>query len=279
MNADYESVRWFTEFFYNASRISDNVLIIAVAVALWLGALYSIVCILLSPTVMLHRGIADFRKGRFSIYEVIASGLRSYPGLLPWSRSRIQQPIIYYIIVHGYWIVVFGISSFAGFGEIHSGYIEEGVYDPDDMIKVIILVIFTNITWMYSIMLLVWNRRLELRLSGDTQNNKHKMFSIHPSVIISVWLTPMVLHFIDIFLRLIMPYDPNRINESVLWWGYLIEILYRLKLLYLLYPYLDPMETAMIYVIILWILGSCAWMVTKEILIQRMGSGAFAQGG
>ena len=94
MNADYESVRWFTEFFYDAWRISNNVLIIVVALALWLGALYSIGCILLSPIVTLHRGITDLREGRFSIYEVVASGLRSYPGLLPWSRSRIQNPIV-----------------------------------------------------------------------------------------------------------------------------------------------------------------------------------------
>ena len=72
-----------------------------------------------------------------------------------------------------------------------------------------------------------------------------------------------------------MPYSPNIINENVLLWGY--EILHRLNLLYLLYPYLEPMETVMVYVIILWILGSCAWMVTKEILIRRMGSGAFAR--
>ena len=275
MNADYESVRWFTEYFYNATDIADNLLMISVTLAVWIAVFYSIVCILLSPVIMLCRGISDFRKGNLSIYEVIGSGLCSYPGLLPWSRARIDDPIVCYIMIYGYWIVVFGIWSFVRFGGIHAIYIEEGVYDPANFIGAIIIVVFANISWVYSIMLLVWNNRLTSRQFIDTESKKRKMFSIHPSVILSVWLMPHVLDWVEVILSLIGLNDPNdQIGGTVFWWAYFYEILDLFHILDLPLRYIDAV---VINIVILWILVSCAWMVTKEILIQRMGSGAFAR--
>ena len=261
MITDYESVRWLTEFFYDAFRFSDYVLVWVVTLPRFVLYLYTLICVLLVPIVMLHRGIADLRKGTFSIYKVIASGFYCYPGLLPCSRDCCQRDpdslrLSYYVVIHGLWFVIFGGESLALFATIHDEFNKTGSYVPEDMIRAFCTVTIYSASWIYSITLLIWQNRFESK--HQVRLVKYRQFNIYPSVIFSFFMAPLILEIAD--------FTENFYDR---WW---VDTIGRL-----FYPLYDATGFGLDYgrwmvylVVVVWMIVSCVWMVAKEILVRKV---------
>ena len=263
MVSDYESVRWLIEFFYDLMEHSEGCLLwpsLLLRIALY-G--YSVICITLVPIVMLHRGIADLRKGIFSIYEIIASGVHSYPGLLPWSRGcdeKDPEPLklAYYVTIHAIWFFALGIGSLSGFHGMYDNINLGGdPYDPGLFILVVANVVIWNASWIYSIALMIWRVRFDRKHHPPSHRDRQPKISIYPSVIVCLLTAPQILMIADFTESF---YDR--------WWEYTSADL--------LHPF-NPTDYGLDYgylminlIVVVWMIVSCVWMVAKEILVRKV---------
>ncbi len=200
MDADYESVKWLTEISYNVFKFSDGVMFWAVLAPLYLMFLYALVCVALIPLSVTHRGMSDIIHKRFSVRNLVTTALHCYPVLLPWLWKCESQHEdlrrLYYVIINAVWFLSIGLGSFHILRNIHEAVITSGTYSsawendkiPIGVHEAIIFVIIANLTFAYSIGLLIWKHRVDARRNEKEQVEKSPKIYYHPSVMLNVWM-------------------------------------------------------------------------------------------
>ena len=209
MNVNYELVAWLVELFYNFFHFSDGVMLWAALLPVALLLLYSALCVCLIPFSVIHRAVADARRGIFSLPDALTAALYCYPVLLPWVWNCKSQHsylrTVYYILIHMIWFTSVGLSSWIPLIVIHEAVMKSGSYptakdgfDAVGVYETIMFAILANVMIVYSIVLLVWQHRFDDKQSAKADVNAPVKIYYHPSVMLSLWFVVPILMYLAV---------------------------------------------------------------------------------
>ena len=255
MKQDYESWVWLRVLGNLYSDFPDNLTMWVVVSPGLLLLFYSAACVCLIPLSVAHRTFADARRDEISIRRALIAALYCYPVLLPWAwnckSERDLLRTIYYAVVNviSFLAVGMGLFRFQSYGGDSTYYEHDNSYLLPKLgeTDIFAIGIMANLTFAYSIALLVWKHRLHGKFTRNKRVEETVKIFFHPSVMLSLWFGILMLVFLGTqFTRFI---DEDNLN------------------------FYFTVVVGMIYIActgnMVWIVVSCYLMVQKEVRYRR----------